>query len=109
MSAQLDQVIGTWLHSHEEDSATERVYRRSGFDFPPSRGRDGYEFRPDRSATYIGIAARDGAAPNACKWRVRTGARPEIVLTFPNGQQRVLQVTSVDQERLLIKKSQDPR
>jgi hypothetical protein len=102
-----EQLAGSWLHSHEEDTATERVYRRSDFDFPPSRGRDGYEFLPGQDAKYIGIAARDGAVQTTVNWRLRTGEQPEIMLTLPNGQQRVLQIVSVDQDRLIIKKPLD--
>lgn len=104
MSTTPDQLVGTWLHSHEEDTASERVYRRSGFAFPPSRGRNGYDFRSDRSATYIGIAARDGSTETECKWQLRAGAQPEIVLTLPGGQPRVLQVVSIEPDRLRIRK-----
>ena len=34
-----------WIHSHEEDTENKKVYRPSTFEFPPSRGRDGFEIR----------------------------------------------------------------
>ena len=102
MDDQLDQLVGTWRHSHEEDTANEKVFRRFDFAFPPSRGRVGYEFRSDYTCTYIGIAARDGAAKEECLWRLRGSARKEIVLTFPNGQQQVLKIVSLDRDRLVI-------
>jgi len=37
------QVAGRWVHSHEEDTDDEMVFRAadSGYAFPPSRGRAG--------------------------------------------------------------------
>ncbi len=34
----------TWIHAHEEDSETHRVYRPSNYNFPRSRGREGLTF-----------------------------------------------------------------
>ena len=96
--------MGTWRHSHEEDTDTESVYRPEGFEFPPSRGRVGYEFRRDHSCTYIGIAARDGASKETATWSVSEGARPEIVVTSPSGRRQVLPLVSVDTERLVVRK-----
>jgi hypothetical protein len=98
------RLIGTWRHSHEEDTETESIYRPDSFDFPPSRGRTGYTFRADHSCTYIGIAARDGSAKQTCTWEVREGASPEVVVTRPGRRQEVLRVVSVDRERLVVRK-----
>ena len=38
-----------WVHSHEEDTAGEQVFRPADFPFPPSRGRRGFELRADGS------------------------------------------------------------
>ena len=35
-----EQVAGRWVHSHEEDSGDELVFRPAGYAFPPSRGRE---------------------------------------------------------------------
>jgi len=105
MAAEVEQrLVGTWRHSHEEDTATQSVYRPESFDFPPTRGRTGYEFRSGHSCTYVGISPRDGAAKESCTWQLRGGARPEIVLTFPGGRPKVLPLVSVDGERLVIRK-----
>jgi hypothetical protein len=41
------QVEGRWVHSHEEDTDDETVFRAadSGYAFPPSRGREALELR----------------------------------------------------------------
>ena len=38
-----------WVHSHEEDTEGERVFRPASFAFPPSRGRSAFELRADGS------------------------------------------------------------
>ena len=44
-----DAVVGHWVHSHEEDTQDEIVYRPASYSFPPSRGRTSFELRPDGS------------------------------------------------------------
>jgi hypothetical protein len=44
-----DQVAGRWVHSHEEDTPDEMVFRSADYAFPPSRGREAIELRPDGS------------------------------------------------------------
>ena len=36
-----------WVHSHEEDTETEMVFRPASHPFPRSRGRRSFELRPD--------------------------------------------------------------
>jgi hypothetical protein len=38
-------IYNHWIHSYEEDTENEKVYRLSTFEFPPSRGRDGFEIK----------------------------------------------------------------
>jgi hypothetical protein len=99
-----DEIVGSWLHSHEEDTATEFVYRRADYEFGPSRGRVGYEFRPDRTCTYVGIAPQDGQARKECTWMLRSGPPPEIVVSFPGGGLDVLGLVSVDRDRLVVRR-----
>jgi len=98
------QLIGTWLHSHEEDTSTERIYRRLDYPFPRSRGRAGYEFRANGSCTYLGIAAIDGTEKQPCTWQLNAGARTEIILTFPGARRDVLTVVTLESDRLVIKR-----
>ena len=54
-----DFLFQRWLHSREEDTATERVYRPAAYPFPPSRGRPGFELRRDGTFVEIGIGPTD--------------------------------------------------
>ncbi len=65
---------GRWVHSHEEDTADEMVFRAadSGYAFPRSRGRETLELRPDGS--YAGIVPGPTDKPQASgegEWRVQ--------------------------------------
>lgn len=98
------EIVGTWLHAHEEDTGTEAVYRPGDYDFPPARGRRGYEFRADYTCSSIGISARDGSTRTSCTWKMTKGAEPEITLTYSDGREEVVRLVSVDADRLVLRK-----
>ncbi len=92
-----------WVHSHEEDTATETVYRPAEFPFPPSRGRTGFDLRPDRRCTGFGIAPADGSEEYAATWELDDDDR----LTIYDERRRpvhVLQVVAVDADRLVVRR-----
>jgi hypothetical protein len=93
---------GTWIHSHEEDTAEAKVYRRPEYDFPPARGRTGFELRPGGEAVYLGIAPADGSREITSRWtlaqdqlRIEPGESPVSPLT--------LNVISCDGDVLRVK------
>ncbi|MHC4955549.1 MAG: hypothetical protein ACYTGZ_16990 [Planctomycetota bacterium] len=92
-----------WLHSHEEDTDTEMVFRPSTHDFPPSRGRFGFDLRADGTYTDIGIAPADGTIESDGTWSLdgdeltlARGAHPQ--------KRRRLRVVSCDANRLVVAK-----
>lgn len=92
-----------WVHSHEEDTATERVYRPAEFPFPPSRGRTGFDLKPDHRCTAFEIAPADGSEEYSATWELDADDR----LTIYDDRRRpvrVLQVVAVDAERLVVRK-----
>jgi len=68
MPVEPETIAGAWLHSHEEDSDGEMVFRPKDYPFPPSRGRIGFGLSPDGAATLIGIAPADGPSQEAAHW-----------------------------------------
>jgi hypothetical protein len=95
-----EQVEGRWIHSHEEDTADEMVFRSeaSGYEFPRSRGREALELRPDGS--YGAVAPGPADKPEAWGvgvWAVRDGNR----LVLPD---RVLEITSVGDGVLRVRR-----
>ncbi len=99
-----EPLLQRWLHSHEEDTKTEKVYRPASFSFPPSRGRTGFELKRDHSCTRIGIAARDGASEEPGTWEIKEDGEKQIALTFPSGNWLILRVVAIDADRLVVRK-----
>jgi hypothetical protein len=93
-----------WIHSHEEDSSSEMVFRPDTYSFPPSRGRTGFELRPDGSALAIGAAPTDGPEQTEAKWSLQSGNK--IQIEVPNTQEtRSFDLLSVAPDRLIVRKA----
>src|SRR5258705_10101208 len=60
-----------WVHSREEDTSTEKVYRPADYAFPPSRGREGFEFNADGTFKRIGIAPTDLSKVAEGTWEIQ--------------------------------------
>ena len=93
-----------WVHSHEEDTDTEIVFRPETFKFPRSRGRKSFELRPDGGLVETGVGPTDRPEELQGTWKLKGGDN----LSFYMGQQakprRVMQIASVDKDRLVIRK-----
>jgi hypothetical protein len=94
-----DALAGSWVHSHEEDSDGERVYRPATFELPPSRGRDAFELRSDGTLVARRPGPVDVPEEQTGTWDVRGD---QLVLTS-GGAERVLEVVSVEPERLVVR------
>lgn len=79
-----------WIHSYEEDHDNLKIYRPADYEFPPARGRDGFELKEGASeGVFIGypIAPMDGNLKLVGQWSLRsvseTGPIP-IDIQLPN-------------------------
>ncbi|MDY0748713.1 hypothetical protein SNE35_29715 [Paucibacter sp. R3-3] len=96
-------LIGTWRHSHEEDTPGESVYRRASYAFPPSRGRHGFELRADGTGTDSAIAPADGAASSKVRWSL--AANGSLVLTNAAGMAlSTMSVMSASPDQLIVRR-----
>lgn len=58
-----------WMRSREEEKKSgEQIYRPDDFNFPPARGRSGFEIKADGDFIYIGIAPENGRLIMAGHW-----------------------------------------
>ena len=93
-----------WVHSHEEDTDTEMVFRPATFNFPRSRGRPSFDLKPDGTLVQGGIAPDDRRVETQGTWKLED----DDALAFYTGSQsvphRVIQIASVDKDRLVVKK-----
>lgn len=98
------ELFQRWLHSHEEDTPTEQIYRPSSFSFGPSRGRSGFELHADMSGAVIGIAAADGSMEQPCTWHFESNDEKQIVLTPRSGHSISFRILSLASHRLVVRK-----
>jgi hypothetical protein len=93
-----------WVHSHEEDTDTEMVFRPASYDFPRSRGRVSFELAADGALHESGIAPTDRPEPSGGTWELEeTG---NLVLHRQGGGEgtQVLHIVSVEDDRLVLDK-----
>ena len=92
-----------WLHSHEEDSDTEMVFRPASFKFPPSRGRAGFDLKANQSFIDIGIAPADGPLESSGTWKLQDN-QLQLFKPLSATPARTLQIVAVDKNRLVVKR-----
>jgi hypothetical protein len=63
-----DALQGHWVHSHEEDSEEETVFRPRSHPLPPSRGRRALDLRPDGSYEESFPGPVDAPETGAGRW-----------------------------------------
>jgi hypothetical protein len=95
--AERDQLAGHWVHSHEEDSWDELVFRPADYAFPPSRGREAIDLHPDGSYTGSVPGPVDKPEATEGEWSLEEGGRLRL-------GDRVLDVTSVGDGVLKVRR-----
>ncbi len=98
MRAEPQTLLGRWLHSHEEDTDVELVYRPATYRFPPSRGRAGFELRPDGTAADIRIGPTDRREESPGTWRLEGNS----LILERAGHSQVLTLVGVAPDRLRV-------
>lgn len=97
-----NKVTGTWVKSQEENKGDGiTVFRRPDFPFPPSRGRERFEFE-GKTVVYHKIAATDGLERISGTWTFLS-KKDELLLTFENGTSMSYQIVSASDDRLMLK------
>lgn len=94
-------VFGDWVHSHEEDSGEISVYRRPGYDFPPARGRRGFDIKRGGGFVWHRIASADGNVDAEGRWRAE--GNDQIVATFDDDRLEALKVAIVSCDGEILK------
>jgi len=98
------QALGRrWVHSHEEDTEHEIVFRPAEHEFPPSRGRMGFELLPDGTFVESAPGPTDAPEKQSGTWQMEGG---KLVLDSEQApeERRVLEITSAENDRLVVKK-----
>ena len=105
MADEIDRAALTqkWIHSHEEDTDGETVFRPSSYGFPRSRGRRSFQLALDGSMVEEGIGSDDRPTHISGSWKLNDAN--ELELVRPNGSKTVMPLIRVDSNRLVAKKS----
>jgi hypothetical protein len=97
-----DALQGHWVHSHEEDTDAEMVFRPATHPFPPSRGRVSFELRPDGTYVESSPGPVDVPEESSGNWSLE-GKR--LVLEGPGDQPgHAWEVEAAEGDRLVVKK-----
>jgi hypothetical protein len=92
------ELMRHWTHSREEDSDDLRVYRPDGWDFPPARGRRGFELRPDGELLVYGPGPTDRPEATTGRWESSGDGRVRV------GDEE-LEIVSLEPDRLTVRSS----
>ncbi len=57
------EIFKHWIHSHEEDGDDYRIFRPSSYEFPLSRGREGFEIKENGTFIWYRIAPAERGTP----------------------------------------------
>ena len=93
-----------WIHSREEDTATEAVYRPSDFPLPPSRGRSGLEFRHDGTFKRIGIGATDISRVREGALKIASDDAGQVCVEV-DGKPQLIIIQDLKPDRMTIKRT----
>jgi hypothetical protein len=93
-------LVGSWVHSHEEDTADERVYRSRDHPLPPSRGRETLELHGDGTLTMHGPGPTDAPLESTGTWTLDGS---DLLLRDGGGSERTTAILRVDADRLVVR------
>jgi len=94
----------SWVHSHEEDTETEMIFRPATYRFPPSRGRKSFELRPDGTLLETGIGPADVPLQYQGKWQLIKNGNLVFLFNSVTMPRKILKIVSVERNRLVVRR-----
>ncbi len=94
-------IFNHWVHSHEENVGDVDYYRPTTYQFPRSRGRQGFEFKKNGRFILYAIAPADGQERLVGTWRFLPP--DSIAAEFPPQSQQQFRFQIVSCEKGLLK------
>lgn len=104
MSPTPDDLLGRWLHSHEEDGPDFEAYRPADHDFPPSRGRKGMEFESDGTYREIRIGPTDRMEEHVGRWSLQGTSELHLKLDAEGFPEREVEILECSPSLLRIRR-----
>ena len=93
-----------WIHSHEEDTPDEMVFRPDDHPLPPSRGRMRFELRHDGGYVETAIGSTDRPEEVTGTWTLAGDDTLVVTQASSNETERVLRILSAAPDRLVVAK-----
>ena len=90
-----------WVHSHEEDTADEMVFRPASYAFPPSRGRRSFQLKPEGTVVTFGPGPDDRSVQSEGTWQL--DADNKLILQTGTAE-RAMPLLRVEPNKLVVKK-----
>jgi hypothetical protein len=91
-----------WVHSTEEDTDDEMVFRPADRPLPPARGRTSLEFRAD--GTYVESSPGPVDVPESATGSWSLEGERLVLEAEGSAASRALEITGAEPDRLTIKK-----
>jgi hypothetical protein len=98
----LHSLAQTWVHSHEEDTPGEMVFRPKSHVLPPSRGRKSFQLAPGGQLLSSGPAPDDRTTSSPGAWSLDQS--DVLKFKLATGGTTELKILSVSPDKLIIKK-----
>jgi hypothetical protein len=93
-----------WVHSHEEDTSDEMVFRPASYRFPPSRGRKAFQLDSGGKLLNFGIGADDRTVEGEGRWQLDDENRLTLHTAATGMVPPVMQLLHVGSDKLVVKK-----
>ena len=100
----LNVLCQRWVHSHEEDTDSEMVFRPASFEFPRSRGRASFELRPDGTLTKAGPGPADRPRETSGRWKLDADGTLTFDMDSPSEPSRAMRIASASKTLLVLEK-----
>jgi hypothetical protein len=93
-----------WIHSREEDTEFEKVYRASTYKFPRSRGRNGFEIRGNGEVILYKIGPTDKSEEVYGTFTFDDSNNLEVNTKKGTPERIIMTILSCEGDKLVIKK-----
>jgi hypothetical protein len=93
-------LYGHWINSHEENDEAKKhiVYRPAEYDFPPARGREGFEIKENGIFISHPIAPYDGNMSITEKWAVKD----DVLIITGEKETRRYRIISLARDKIVL-------
>lgn len=104
MTSPLPYLLRQWVHSREEDTATSRTYRPSGWPLSRSRApRHVLEFRSDQTVVSRAGGPADSRLAREGRWDVEPGEPLLLRIRWPDPPPALVDVIDCSQDLLQLR------